>query len=143
MKTRDDYTRLLLYGKEGKDYTIENGRVVSDKGVSHSLVDVLGLFRGSLPIEEEIVYYKNIRQQKEKLYRSKKCQTSKFAGFQLDFKNFKDVGAYADAGKEYYDIWKESTFSEEYEIAKKTVAGKQKKLLKEVRKQYETWKKNI
>lgn len=141
--TRDDYTRLLLYGKEGKDYTIENGRVVSDKGVSHSLVDVLGLFRGSLPIEEEIVYYKNIRQQKEKLYRSKKCQTSKFAGFQLDFKNFKDVGAYADAGKEYYDIWKESTFSEEYEIAKKTVAGKQKKLLKKVRKQYETWKKNI
>lgn len=45
--TRDDYTRLLLYGKEGKDYTVENGRVVSDKGVSHSLADVLGLFRGS------------------------------------------------------------------------------------------------
>lgn len=141
--TRDDYTRLLLYGKEGKDYTVENGRVVSDKGVSHSLADVLGLFRGSLPTEEETVYYKNIRQQKEKLYRSKKCQTSKFAGFQLDFKNFKDVSTYADAGKEYYDIWKESTFSEEYEMAKKTVAGKQKKLLKEVKRQYETWKKNI
>lgn len=141
--TRDDYTRLLLYGKEEKDYTLENGRVVSDEGVSYSLVDVLGLFRGSLPTEEETVYYINIRKQKEKLYRSKNCQTSKFAGFQLDFKNFKDVSAYADAGKEYYDIWKESTFSEEYEIAKKTVAGKQKKLLKEVKRQYETWKKNI
>lgn len=78
-----------------------------------------GCSGGSLPTEEETVYYKNIRQQKEKLYRSKKCQTSKFAGFQLDFKNFKDLSTYADAGKEYYDIWKESTFSEEYEMAKK------------------------
>lgn len=141
--TRDDYTRLLLYGKEGQDYTVENGRVVSDKGGSYSLADVLGLFRGSLPTEDETVYYKNIRKQKEKLYRSKNCQTSKFAGFQLDFKNFKDVSAYTDAGNEYYDIWKESTFPEEYETAKKTVGGKQKKLLKEVRRQYETWKKNI
>ena len=143
MYTRDDYTRLLLYGKEGKDYTVENGRVVSDKGGSYSLVDVLGLFRGSLPTEDETVYYKNIRKQKEKLYRSQNCQTSRFAGFQLDFRKFKDVSAYADVGNEYYDIWKKNTFPEEYETVKKTVAGKQKKLLKEVRRQYETWKKNI
>lgn len=141
--TRDDYTRLLLYGKEGKDYTVENGRVVSDKGGSYSLVDVLGLFRGSLPTEDETVYYKNIRKQKEMLYRSQNCQTSRFAGFQLDFRKFKDVSAYADVGNEYYDIWKKNTFPEEYETVKKTVAGKQKKLLKEVRRQYETWKKNI
>ncbi|MBU5478025.1 extracellular solute-binding protein [Eubacterium sp. MSJ-13] len=140
--TRDDYTRLLLYGKEGKDYTIKNGRIVSDD-ISYSLVDVLGLFRGSIPTTEETVYYKNIRKQKKQIYSSRNCQTSKFAGFQLDFKNFKNVSSYTDAGEEYYDIWKESTFPDEYENAKKKVAEEQKKLLKEVNRQYENWKKNI
>lgn len=53
-------------------------------------------------------------------------KSSKFARFQLDFKNFEDVGYYADAWQEYEDIWKESKFSDKYEKAKKAVAEKQK-----------------
>lgn len=140
LHTEDEYAHLLLYGKEGKDYTVENGRIVSNKKADTWTVDSLGLFRSSYPDEEELVYSGNIRQEKRKIYRSSHCKTSKAAGFQIDESAFSEKELNdSDTWESYFDIWKEKDFDTEYQKASRETGKVDKNIRRKLEKQWKEW----
>lgn len=144
LHTQDEYAHLLLYGEEGKDYKIEEGRIVSDDYTGIGTVDILGIYRSSYPDEEELIYNGNIRQQKREIYRSSHCITSAVAGFQIDETAFTEEElADADTAESYFDVWKEEDFEKKYEKAKKNTAEAEEVIFQKLEEQLKTWKKNI
>ena len=145
LHTQDEYAHLLLYGEEGKDYKIEDGKIVSDDYTDIWTVDVLGIYRSSYPEGgERNAYTKNIRQQKREVYRSEHCKASAVAGFQVDETVFSEEEMEnADTAESNLDIWKEEDFEERYQKVKKTVAEVEGPIVKKLAKQLEEWKKLV
>lgn len=141
LHTKDEYARLLLYGEEGTDYTLQNGYIEAESGTDVSVIDILGIYRSSCPDEEEAVYTGNIRKQKRSVYRSEHCITSVFSGFQIDSSAFTEeelLGTQDVQG--YYDIWKESDFEEKFQAARKELQQNERKVYKKLNEQVQIWK---
>ncbi len=137
LHTEEEYAHLLLYGEEGKDYTLKNGKIVSEQKADTWTIDALGLFRSSYPDKDETVYSGDIRQQKREIYRSSHCKISKAAGFQIDESAFSEKElSDSDLWKSYFDIWKEKNFDSEYQKAARETAEADKNIRKELEKQW-------
>ncbi len=145
LHTQSEYAHLLLYGEEGKDYKIEDGKIVSEDYTGIWTIDVLGIYRSSYPQgEERNVYTKNIRQQKREVYRSQHCKTSAVAGFQVDETVFSEEEIEnADTAESNLDIWKKEDFEKRYQKVKKAVAKVEGPIVKKLEKQLEEWKKLV
>lgn len=141
LHTEDTFAHLLLYGKEGEDYKLSEGKIITENGPGVELIDVLGIFRSSYPGEEDTVYTQDIRQQKKAIYRSEHCKTSVLSGFQIDEKALSQEEI--DAGTKilkYMDVWKSEAFPKKFEEIKQKSREDMKNLLKEISRQLEAWK---
>lgn len=143
LHTEDEYAHLLLYGKEGKDYEIVDGRIESENCADISTIDILGIYRSSYPDIEELIYTENIRQQKREIYRSKHCKTSVFSGFQIDETDFTEEELLGTQDAElHFDIWKGADFEEKFKTAHKELEKGEEKVYQKLKKQVQAWEKS-
>ncbi|MCD7824951.1 MAG: hypothetical protein LUH14_03195 [Clostridiaceae bacterium] len=144
LHTDDEYAHLLLYGEEGTDYQIEDGRIVPSEVSNITEIDVLGIYRGSYPTDEDYVYTENIRQQKQEVYRSDYCKESAMSGFQINAEELtQDEISSGGTAFTYYDVWKEEDFEKSYAKAKESVEERESALAEKIQAQLDEWKKTV
>lgn len=144
LHTQEEYAHLLLYGREGVDYELKTGRILTEKGAGIWTIDALGIFRSAYPDENDTVYTGNIRKQKRELYRSSHCKTSVVSGFQIDEKEFtKEELKKTQLATTFFDVWKQEDFEKKYEEAKKDVGKETRGILTKLKQQLEIWKETV
>lgn len=135
LRRYNKYSNLLLWGEEGKDYTISNNIATGIKGNTPDFFTVfnMGLKEHIYGTDQQD---KNVKKENEKWLHSKYYQQSKLIGFHLDTTALKkEINQYRKVVQSEYDCWKEKDFEKAYKKAKKRVEKKGQVLFQKVNQQ--------